>query len=86
MFPRQTLCRQCEDTRRAPTFARMAPSAVTKRFVHVMQKRCIGCKTCVCPYGAMEAVVRPVVRRNSGAGLNVRAESRSQQVRSVSPP
>ncbi|EHZ2075107.1 electron transport protein HydN [Salmonella enterica] len=46
-----------------------------KGFVHVMQERCIGCKTCVvaCPYGAMEVVVRPVVR-NSGAGLNVRAE------------
>lgn len=33
------------------------------------------CKTCVvaCPYGAMEVVVRPVIR-NSGAGLNVRAD------------
>jgi electron transport protein HydN len=31
-----------------------------KGFVHVMQERCIGCKTCVvaCPYGAMEVVVR----------------------------
>ncbi|MCZ4213385.1 4Fe-4S binding protein, partial [Escherichia coli] len=46
-----------------------------KGFVHVMQERCIGCKTCVvaCPYGAMEVVVRPVIR-NSGAGLNVRAD------------
>ncbi|STJ09862.1 formate dehydrogenase-H ferredoxin subunit [Escherichia coli] len=26
-----------------------------------------------CPYGAMEVVVRPVIR-NSGAGLNVRAD------------
>ncbi len=46
-----------------------------KGFVHVMQERCIGCKTCVvaCPYGAMEVVVRPVIR-HSGAGLNVVAE------------
>ena len=38
-------------------------------------KTCIGCKTCVvaCPYGAMEVVVRPVIR-HSGAGLNVVAE------------
>jgi electron transport protein HydN len=37
-----------------------------------MQERCIGCKTCVvaCPYGAMEVVVRPVVRHN-GIGLNM---------------
>ncbi|MCY3418440.1 electron transport protein HydN [Citrobacter sp. BNK-39] len=69
-----TLCRQCED---APC-ANVCPNGAISRdkgFVHVMQERCIGCKTCVvaCPYGAMEVVVRPVVR-NSGAGLNVRAE------------
>lgn len=69
-----TLCRQCED---APC-ANVCPNGAISRdkgFVHVMQERCIGCKTCVvaCPYGAMEVVVRPVIR-NSGAGLNVRAE------------
>ena len=68
------ICRQCED---APC-ANVCPNGAIKRekgFVHVMQARCIGCKTCVvaCPYGAMEVVVRPVVR-NSGMGLNVRAE------------
>ena len=69
-----SLCRQCED---APC-ANVCPNGAIKRekgFVHVMQERCIGCKTCVvaCPYGAMEVVVRPVVR-NSGIGLSVRAE------------
>jgi len=69
-----TMCRQCED---APC-ANVCPNGAISRdkgFVHVMQERCIGCKTCVvaCPYGAMEVVVRPVIR-NSGAGLNVRAE------------
>ena len=68
------ICRQCED---APC-ANVCPNGAIKRekgFVHVMQERCIGCKTCVvaCPYGAMEVVVRPVVR-NSGIGLSVRAE------------
>lgn len=68
------ICRQCED---APC-ANVCPNGAIKRekgFVHVMQERCIGCKTCVvaCPYGAMEVVVRPVVR-NSGMGLSVRAE------------
>ena len=56
------ICRQCED---APC-ANVCPNGAIKRekgFVHVMQERCIGCKTCVvaCPYGAMEVVVRPVV-------------------------
>ena len=69
-----TMCRQCED---APC-ANVCPNGAINRehgFVNVMQERCIGCKTCVvaCPYGAMEVVVRPVVR-NSGAGLNVMAE------------
>ncbi|MDY0970945.1 electron transport protein HydN [Siccibacter turicensis] len=69
-----TLCRQCED---APC-ARVCPNGAITRdrdFVEVHQSRCIGCKTCVvaCPYGAMEVVLRPVVR-NSGAGLNVLSE------------
>ncbi|GHK57999.1 hypothetical protein KPZU09_77350 [Klebsiella pneumoniae] len=69
-----TACRQCED---APC-ANVCPNGAISRdkgFVHVMQERCIGCKTCVvaCPYGAMEVVVRPVIR-HSGAGLNVVAE------------
>lgn len=69
-----TMCRQCED---APC-ARVCPNgAITRNgdFVHVHQERCIGCKTCVvaCPYGAMEVVVRPVVR-SSGAALNVIAQ------------
>ncbi len=69
-----TACRQCED---APC-ANVCPNGAISRdkgFVHVMRERCIGCKTCVvaCPYGAMEVVVRPVIR-HSGAGLNVVAE------------
>lgn len=69
-----TACRQCED---APC-ANVCPNGAISRdkgFVHVMQERCIGCKTCVvaCPYGAMEVVVRPVIR-HSGAGLNVVAK------------
>jgi anaerobic dimethyl sulfoxide reductase subunit B (iron-sulfur subunit) len=48
-----TVCRQCED---APC-ANVCPNGAISRdkgFVHVMQERCIGCKTCVvaCPYGA----------------------------------
>lgn len=69
-----TMCRQCED---APC-ANVCPNGAISRsqdFVYVEQERCIGCKTCVvaCPYGAMEVVVRPVIR-NSGAGLNMIAE------------
>ncbi len=66
-----TMCRQCED---APC-ANVCPNGAISRdkgFVHVMQERCIGCKTCVvaCPYGAMEVVTRPVVREN-GIGLHL---------------
>ena len=69
-----TACRQCED---APC-ANVCPNGAIARengFVHVMQERCIGCKTCVvaCPYGAMEVVVRPVVR-TSGFGMKVKME------------
>jgi Fe-S-cluster-containing hydrogenase component 2 len=42
------ICRQCED---APC-ANVCPNGAIKRekgFVHVMQERCIGCKTCVVP-------------------------------------
>ncbi|SQA98615.1 Electron transport protein hydN [Cedecea neteri] len=41
-----TMCRQCED---APC-ANVCPNGAISRdqgFVHVMQERCIGCKTCV---------------------------------------
>jgi len=67
-----TLCRQCED---APC-ANVCPNGAIRRdkdFVHVMQERCIGCKTCVvaCPYGAMEVVTRPVVRESSAACMEV---------------
>jgi len=68
------ICRQCED---APC-ANVCPNNAISRdkdFVHVSQERCIGCKTCVvvCPYGAMEVVVRPIIR-HSGSGLSIRAE------------
>ncbi len=55
------ICRQCEDAPCANVC--LTGQSNVKRFVHVMQARCIGCKTCVvaCPYGAMEVVVRPVV-------------------------
>ena len=67
-------CRQCED---APC-ASVCPQGAIQRDNDVWwvdQRRCIGCKSCMvaCPYGAMEVVVRPVVR-NSGMGLSVRAE------------
>ncbi len=69
-----TMCRQCED---APCASVCPNGAITRDndFVHVHQERCIGCKTCVvaCPYGAMEVVLRPVVR-SIGAGLNVMSE------------
>ena len=52
------ICRQCED---APC-ANVCPNGAIirdKGFIHVMQERCIGCKTCVvaCPYGAMTVTV-----------------------------
>ncbi|MFM2486876.1 electron transport protein HydN [Celerinatantimonas yamalensis] len=69
-----TLCHQCED---APC-ANVCPNGAIRRengFIHVLQERCIGCKTCVvaCPYGAMEVVTHPVVR-NTGAAVNVIVE------------
>ncbi|WP_058910543.1 electron transport protein HydN [Entomohabitans teleogrylli] len=55
------MCRQCED---APC-ANVCPNGAIVRqndYIHVVQERCIGCKTCVvaCPFGAMEVVARPV--------------------------
>ena len=63
-----TACRQCED---APC-ANVCPNGAIirdKGFIHVMQERCIGCKTCVvaCPYGAMEVVTKPIFRQNGAA-------------------
>lgn len=57
-------CRQCED---APC-ANVCPNGAIVRergFIHVLQARCIGCKTCVvaCPYGTMEVVSRPTMKK-----------------------
>ncbi|MEI7386061.1 electron transport protein HydN [Pectobacterium versatile] len=59
------MCRQCED---APC-ANVCPNGAIvreKNFMHVLQARCIGCKTCVvaCPYGVMEVVFRPVTKKS----------------------
>ncbi|MEI6859286.1 MAG: 4Fe-4S dicluster domain-containing protein [Shewanella sp.] len=55
------MCMQCED---APC-AQVCPNEAIyseNGQVHVMQERCIGCKTCAiaCPYGAMNVVAFPV--------------------------
>ena len=67
-------CHHCED---APC-ARSCPNGAISHVddsIQVNQQKCIGYKSCVvaCPYGAMEVVVRPVIR-HSGAGLNGMAE------------
>ena len=60
-------CHQCED---APC-ANVCPNGAISRdkgFVHVMQERCIGCKTCVvaCPYGLGDVYKRQVWCDGSG--------------------
>ncbi|MEH2921324.1 electron transport protein HydN [Samsonia erythrinae] len=64
------MCRQCED---APC-ANVCPNGAIeheKDFIHVLQERCIGCKTCVvaCPYGVMEVVERPVKANGFGGEM-----------------
>ncbi|NKF50715.1 4Fe-4S dicluster domain-containing protein [Shewanella sp. WXL01] len=55
------MCRQCED---APCEQVCPNNAIYRENgqVHVIQSRCIGCKTCsvACPYGAMNVVAFPV--------------------------
>ncbi|MCL1061665.1 4Fe-4S binding protein [Shewanella benthica] len=60
------MCRQCED---APC-AQVCPNNAIYREngqVHVIQERCIGCKTCAvaCPFGAMNVVAYPVERKST---------------------
>ncbi|HGN0025431.1 TPA: electron transport protein HydN [Proteus mirabilis] len=58
------VCHQCEDT----PCANVCPNGAiihNKDYYYVDQDKCIGCKTCVlaCPYGTMEVVSRPVMRK-----------------------
>ena len=63
------MCRQCED---APCEQVCPNNAIYRENgqVHVIQSRCIGCKTCsvACPYGAMNVVALPV-QTTSSSGL-----------------
>lgn len=56
-------CRHCED---APCKNACPNGAIEYRdnTVHVIQERCVGCKSCVmaCPFGAMQVVTKPAVR------------------------
>ncbi len=71
-------CRHCED---APCANACPSHAIGYRdgTVQVDQSKCLGCKSCVvaCPFGAMQVVTRPAVRRFAGITVadGVRAEA-----------